>query len=187
MSDVEFKARFGKTKEQANAEDNKLTHYEKELTNFQFLTTYIDEYQRKLGLYGTKGKQNPIDAMFGTDDHLETVKKSNQVNLDFTTFYESKTHMQSKAIKSNVYENAKSRNFPDSVLKTLSKTEMPKRLQDATLRESRVTRNRILNLFKQEGDTGYEMFNMKDEIRDEVQQDKLERNLHAKSVIGSDA
>ena len=187
MSDVEFKARFGKTKEQANAEDNKLTHYEKELTNFQFLTTYIDEYQRKLGLYGTKGKQNPIDAMFGTDDHLETVKKSNQVNLDFTTFYESKTQMQSQAIKSNVYENAKSRNFPDSVLKTLSKTEMPKRLQDATLRESRVTRNRILNLFKQEGDTGYEMFNMKDEIRDEVQQDKLERNLHAKSVIGSDA
>ena len=34
MSDVEFKAKFGKTKEQANAENYKLTQYEKELTNF---------------------------------------------------------------------------------------------------------------------------------------------------------
>ena len=45
---------------------------------------------------------------------------------------------------------------------------MPERLQQETLRQSKIARSRIIELFKEEGDRGYEIFNIGDEIKEEV-------------------
>ena len=55
--------------------------------------------------------------MYGTDDHLATVKAANKVALDFNTYLETKTQMESEAIKSPVYEYAKNKGFSKKVLK----------------------------------------------------------------------
>ena len=55
--------------------------------------------------------------MYGTDDHLATVKAANKVALDFNTYMETKTQMTAQAIKSPVYEYAKNKGFSEHVLK----------------------------------------------------------------------
>ena len=106
--------------------------------------------------------------MYGTDDHLATVKAANKVALDFNTYMETKTQMTAQAIKSPVYEYAKSKGFSKHVLKQLKQSDMPERLQQETLRQSKIARSRIIELFKEEGDRGYEIFNIGDEIKEEV-------------------
>ena len=44
MDDAEFLSMFGKHKNAKKEDEDMKTEYEKELSNFQFLTTYIDEY-----------------------------------------------------------------------------------------------------------------------------------------------
>jgi len=66
--------------------------------------------------------------MYGTDDHLATVKQANKVALDFNTYIDTKTQMEAEAIKSPAYEYAKNKGFSKHVLKNLKQSCMPERL-----------------------------------------------------------
>ena len=57
------------------------------------LTNYIDKYQEKLGLYGTKSKQSEVDKVLAFT-HQDLAKKANEVYLDFASFRQAKIKLE---------------------------------------------------------------------------------------------
>ena len=90
------------------------------------------------------------------------VKAANKVIIDYNTYRNSKIAMEEKAIKSPIYEAARNRGVRPSVLKRMKKTELPQQMLQHTIEESKKTREYIRELFKAEGDTGYDIFNIAD-------------------------
>jgi hypothetical protein len=50
--------------------------------DFIFLTSYLDAYQAKLGMYNTQYKPTPIDRYLGLT-HNAIIKKVNKIEIDF--------------------------------------------------------------------------------------------------------
>ena len=106
--------------------------------------------------------------MTGVKNHLTTVIEANKLTLDYNTYSSRKATMDTQAVVGEGYKCAMRQNFPESVMKKLKMTELPKKLQDYTQRESRVETIKIRELFKNKGDTGYDIFNMADEILEKI-------------------
>ena len=49
------------------------------------LTNYIDKYQEKLGLYGTKSKKSEVEKVLAFT-HKDMARKANEVYIDFESF-----------------------------------------------------------------------------------------------------
>ena len=99
---------------------------EKDIEKFLYLTTYIEQYQQKLGLYGTHGKINPIDEYLGTRTATSQARAANKVSLDYNTFKISKVAMEEKLVRSEAYEAAEKLGVGRSTLANLNQTEVPK-------------------------------------------------------------
>ena len=67
------------------------------------MTTYIESYQEKLGLYGTHGKVDPIDEFLGTRTATSLARQANKVSIDYNTYKSSKLAMEEKLVVSEAY------------------------------------------------------------------------------------
>lgn len=64
-----------------------------DIDQYMLLTNYIDKYQEKLGLYGTKSKQSEVDKVLAFT-HQDLAKKANEVYLDFASFRQAKIKLE---------------------------------------------------------------------------------------------
>lgn len=60
-----------------------------EVDEYLLLHNYIDKYQEKLGLYGTKSKKTAVEKVLAFT-HKDLVRKANEVYLDFESFKKAK-------------------------------------------------------------------------------------------------
>ena len=76
------------------------------------LHTYIDKYQEKLGLYGTKSKRTAVEKVLAFT-HKDILKKANEVYIDFESFKNAKASLIEKnSVRSTLRENAVKRKLP---------------------------------------------------------------------------
>ena len=76
-----------------------------EVSQYQLLHTYIEKYQEKLGLFGTKSKKSEVEKVLAFT-HKDIVKKANEVYIDFESFKKAKMSLQEKSsVKSQLREN----------------------------------------------------------------------------------
>lgn len=74
------------------------------------LHNYIEKYQEKLGLYGTKAKKTEVEKVLAFS-HKDIVRKANEVYIDFNSYQLAKNNLNSKKVKSTLRANAEKRGF----------------------------------------------------------------------------
>lgn len=100
---------------------------QEEVDQYMLLHNYIDKYQEKLGLYGTKAKKTTVEKVLAFT-HKDLVRKANEVYLDFESFKKAKSDLQSNnSVKSTLRENCEKRGFPKSLVDKIAPTEISMR------------------------------------------------------------
>ena len=65
------------------------------------LHNYIDKYQEKLGLYGTRSKKTEVEKVLAFT-HKDLVRTANDVYLDFNSFKNAKVKMKGNMVQSSL-------------------------------------------------------------------------------------
>ena len=98
-----------------------------ELEEYQLLHTYIDKYQEKLGLYGTKSKRTAVEKVLAFT-HKDILKKANEVYIDFESFKNAKASLIEKnSVRSTLRENAVKRKLPQKLINQIAPEEISMR------------------------------------------------------------
>ena len=85
---------------------------------------YIDRYQEKLGLYGTKAKRTEVEKVLAFS-HRDLVRKTNEVYIDFASYKKAKNTLNEKSsVRSTLRENCIKRGFPKSLIDQIAPTEI---------------------------------------------------------------
>lgn len=74
--------------------------------DFIFLTSYLDAYQAKLGMYNTQYKPTPIDRYLGLT-HNGIIRKVNKIEIDFQNYKEATLELANSMRPSTVVASAK--------------------------------------------------------------------------------
>lgn len=61
------------------------------------LHNYIDKYQEKLGLYGTRSKKTEVEKVLAFT-HKDLVRTANDVYLDYNSFKNAKVKMKGNMV-----------------------------------------------------------------------------------------
>ena len=132
------------------------------------LTNYIDKYQEKLGLYGTKSKKSEVEKVLAFT-HKDMARKANEVYIDFESFRQAKVNLQSTcSVPSTLRENCIKRGFPKQLIDSINPTEISMRAINSALKNNSKIRKQMLHTFRKKGGTGHDMFNLYDEIFEET-------------------
>ena len=126
---------------------------------------YIDKYQEKLGLYGTKSKRTEVEKVLAFT-HKDLLKKANEVIIDFESYRQAKANLiANSSVRSTLRDKCEKRGFPKKMIEKINPTEISMRAIKSAIKQNRAIRNDMKNTFKQ-GVSDYDYFNVIDEIRE---------------------
>ena len=92
--------------------DDKEEDEVEEQNQYMLLTNYIDKYQEKLGLYGTKSKKSEVEKVLAFT-HKDMARKANEVYIDFESFRQAKVHLQSTcSVRNNLIDKCIKQGLP---------------------------------------------------------------------------
>ena len=146
---------------------------EKEIEDHLFLYHYIDKYQEKLGLYGTKPKLTNVDKALGISQHARAInlaKFQNKVLIDFSTHSKMKSDILTRVVKSSIQERAQRMGIQLDEVEGNKDVEIPMHEVMAAIKDNRQFRDYIFETFRRPGETQGEYFKA---LRREEEEDEL--------------
>ena len=137
-----------------------------EQNQYTLLTNYIDKYQERLGLYGTKSKKSEVEKVLAFT-HKDLARKANEVYIDYESFKQAKLNLMStSSVRSTLRDNCIKRGFPQKVIDSIAPTQISMRAITSAVKNNKKIRQEMANTFKRKGDAGYDIYNVRDQIED---------------------
>ena len=106
------------------------------------------------------------------------MRKANEVYIDFESFKKAKVNLQvTSTVKSTLRENCEKRGLPKKMIEQIAPTEISMRAIKQAVKKNRSVRKEMQNTFKKPGDTGHDIYNVRDAIFDQTVQNVNEQNV----------